>query len=286
MESTPLDLATPAMNDGTPGCAEAAGALAAASAGVRGDAWLLRLLATAASFALFGLGGVLLWALLLLLVCLPGGTLARRRRARAAVSRAFRLHAWFMQRSGVLSVQIEGAQRLGRPGQMIVANHPSLIDVVFLIGQLRDSNCIVKASLLRNPCMRGPLRAAGYISNDGSMDMLERAAAVLREGQSLLVFPEGTRTTPGCAPAFHRGAAAIALRGARCITPVFIRVEPTTLTKAEPWYRIPDRRVRVHLRVGEDIDPAGFAADAPLPIASRRLNHHLHQLFLRELAIS
>jgi 1-acyl-sn-glycerol-3-phosphate acyltransferase len=158
--------------------------------------------------------------------------------------------------------------------------------VVFLIGQLRDANCVVKAGLFRNPFTRGPVRAAQYISNDGSMAMLDRAAGVLREGQCLLVFPEGTRTAPGRAPVFHRGAAAIALRGARTVTPVFISVRPTTLTKAEPWYRIPDRRVQVHLRVGADIDPAAFNTDAPLPIASRRLNDHLHRLFLRELAAS
>ena len=268
MESTPLELATQPLNRRT-------------------DAWAVRLVATGASFVLFGLGGLLLWIFLLpVLACLPGGVMARRRRARAAISRAFRLHAWFMQRTGVLTLHIDGVQRLGQPGQMIVANHPSLIDVVFLIGQLRDTNCIVKAGLFRNPCMRGPVRAAQYISNDGSMTMLERAADVLREGQSLLVFPEGTRTTPGCAPVFHRGAAAIALRGARCVTPVFITVEPTTLTKAEPWYRIPDRRVQVRLRVGADIDPADFNTNAPLPVASRRLNDHLHQLFLRELATS
>ncbi|WP_237711769.1 hypothetical protein [Rhodanobacter sp. 115] len=67
---------------------------------------------------------------------------------------------------------------------------------------------------------------------------------------------------------------------------MFITVEPTTLTKAEPWYRIPDRRVQVRLRVGADIDPADFNTHAPLPVASRRLNDHLHQLFLRELATS
>ncbi|TNY25057.1 1-acyl-sn-glycerol-3-phosphate acyltransferase [Fulvimonas soli] len=251
----------------------------------RGDAWAWRLVATGLSFALFGLGGLLLRALVLpLLACLPGDALARRRRARAAISRAFRLHVWFMQRSRVLDFRIEGAERLGRPGQLVVANHPSLIDVVFLIGRIRDANCVVKQGLFRNPCTRGPVRAARYIGNDGSLDMLERAAAVLREGQCLVVFPEGTRTAPGRAPVFHRGAAAIALRGARVVTPVFVTVAPTTLTKAEPWYRIPDRRVQVTLRVGEDIDPARFGDDAPPPIASRRLNDHLHQLFLRELA--
>jgi 1-acyl-sn-glycerol-3-phosphate acyltransferase len=190
----------------------------------------------------------------------------------------------FMQRTGLLEVRFDGVERLGRPGQLIVANHPSLIDVVFLFAHLRDTNCIVKQSFWRNPCSSGPVRAAQYIPNNGEADMLEIAADVLREGQTLIVFPEGTRTVPGQPPVFHRGAAAIALRGATTITPVFISVEPTTLTKAEPWYRIPPCRVQVRLRVGDDILPSTFNDSAPLPIASRRLNDHLHRLFLKELA--
>ena len=133
--------------------------------------------------------------------------------------------------------------------------------------------------------MHGPIVTAQYISNDGSAQMLDTAADVLQRGETLIVFPEGTRTTPGKSPEFHRGAAAIALRGARIVTPVFISVTPTTLTKAEPWYRIPLRRPCFSLRVGEDIDPAVFGDAAPMPIASRRLNAHLHRLYQRELGL-
>jgi 1-acyl-sn-glycerol-3-phosphate acyltransferase len=247
--------------------------------------YLWRLLATGASFLLFGLGGLVLRVIVLpLLGLLPGDAKTRRRRARAAISKAFYLHVQFMYRSGTLEYSFEGTERLGRPGQMVIANHPSLIDVVFLIAHIRNANCIVKESLWRNPCTRGPVCRAQYISNNGSPQMLEQAADALRDGETLIVFPEGTRTTPNRAPVFHRGAAAMALRGASIITPVFITVKPTTLTKAEPWYRIPARRVKVTLRVGKDIDPESFNAQAALPIASRRLNEHLHQLFLRELS--
>jgi 1-acyl-sn-glycerol-3-phosphate acyltransferase len=253
----------------------------------RGDAFAWRLVATGLSFLFFGLGGLVLRLLVLpVLGLLPGDALARRRRARKAISRAFHLHVQFMARTGVLDFRFDGAERLGRPGQLIVANHPSLIDVVFLIAHTSDANCIVKQGLWHNPCTRGPVTTAQYISNNGSPEMLEQAAAVLREGQTLIVFPEGTRTTPGCAPLFHRGAAAIAVRGAQIITPVFITVEPTTLTKAEPWYRIPARRIQVHLRVGEDIALAPFVEGLPAPIASRRLNEHLHAIYLKELASS
>ena len=260
--------------------------LAMPSVNRRRDAWPWRLFATGASFVMFGLGGVILCALVIpVMSLLSRDALVRRGRARAMVSRAFWLHVQFMYRTGVLDFRIDGAQRLGQPGQIIVANHPSLIDVVFLISQIRDTNCIVKASLWNNPCMRGAARAAQYISSDGSAEMLEQAADALREGQTLVVFPEGTRTKPGTTPVFPRGAAAIALRGARVITPVFITVTPSTLTKAEPWYHIPYCRFVVQLRVGEAIDPSRFN-DAPMPIATRRLNAHLHQLFLKELDAS
>ncbi|MBV6289188.1 lysophospholipid acyltransferase family protein [Pseudomonas aegrilactucae] len=249
------------------------------------DAYYWRLLATAASFCLFGIGGLCLRVLVFpLLACLPGDAQVHRRRARAVVSRLFWLFIRFMCRTGVLTYSVSGAERLGRPGQMIIANHPSLIDVVFLIGLVRDANCVVKQSLWQNPFTRGPVRSTGYISNDGSMDMLDTAVEALQGGQTLIIFPEGTRTQPGQAPAFHRGAAAIALRGARIITPVAITVSPTTLTKAEPWYRIPARRVHFSLRVGADIEPHTFAAAGPAPQASRRLNDFLHQHFIKELA--
>jgi len=246
--------------------------------------WGWRLLATGASFALFGIGGVLLPIVVFPLLSLwPGDALTRRRRIRAVISAMFRAHVGFMHRMGVLTLDVQHAERLGRPGQMVIANHPSLIDVVVLISLIRDANCVVKQSLWDNPCMRGPIRAAGYISNNASPEMLDEAAAALREGQTLIIFPEGTRTTPGRPPEFHRGAAAIALRGAKVLTPVVVTVTPSTLTRAEPWYRIPPRRFHFCLRVGEDIDPQAFCAGASLPLASRRLNAHLHHYFIREL---
>lgn len=251
----------------------------------RRDAYYWRLLATALCFALFGLGGLCLRLLIFpLLNCLPGHAEQRRQRARHTISRLFWLFIRLMARTGVLTYEVQGAERLGRPGQMIIANHPSLIDVVFLIGLVRDANCVVKRTLWENPFTCGPVNSTGYISNDGSAEMLDNAADVLRNGQTLVVFPEGTRTRPGHAPEFHRGAAAIALRGATVITPVVIQVNPTTLTKAEPWYRIPARRVHFSLRVGADIDPHAFAALGPAPVASRKLNDYLHHYFIKELA--
>jgi hypothetical protein len=110
--------------------------------------WLWRLVATGLSFALFGLGGLCLRMIVFpVLGLLPGDTTERRSRARQTVSRLFWLFVQFMYRSGVLTYEVEGAERLGRPGQLVIANHPSLIDVVVLIALIRDANCVVKQSL-------------------------------------------------------------------------------------------------------------------------------------------
>jgi len=180
---------------------------------------------------------------------------------------------------GVLTYDVEGAERLGRPGQLIVANHPTLIDGVFLLGLAPGSVCIVKAALVRNPFTRGSVAAAGYVSNSPTDQMIEDAADVLRAGGSVIMFPEGTRTVPGETPQFQRGAAAIALRAAAVVTPVHVRCNPLTLAKREPWHRVPDRRPHFLLRVGADIDPAPFRSGAPRPIAARAFNEQLLRAF-------
>jgi 1-acyl-sn-glycerol-3-phosphate acyltransferase len=243
-----------------------------------------RLLATALCFAVFGLLG--LWSGLIvfpLVRLIPGSTMTHRRRVRALFRFGMRFFVEFMRGVGVLTYEFQGSERLGRPGQMILANHPSLIDVVFLIAFTPQPLCIVKSAMWRNPFTRWPVVAAGFVSNTSSFDMVEQTAAALREGQNVIIFPEGTRTTPGQALQFHRGAANIAVKAAAIVTPVFIWCDPTTLAKNMPWYRIPPRRVRFTLRVGADIDMAGFA-NAPPPIASRAFNEYLLKVFAEELS--
>jgi len=181
-----------------------------------------------------------------------------------------------MRVTGLLTLDFRGAEQLGKPGQMIIANHPSLLDVMLLIAHVKNANCIVKHGLNKNIFTWGPVTACGYIFNDQSMEMLERSAEVLREGQTLIVFPEGTRTPQGATPHFHRGACTIALRGATYITPVVIRMQPRSLTKGEPWYRIPPRRISYAIQVGKDIRLSDWKGNQPAPIASRKLHTHLH----------
>jgi 1-acyl-sn-glycerol-3-phosphate acyltransferase len=113
--------------------------------------------------------------------------------------------------------------------------------------------------------------------------MIERASAALQEGECLVMFPEGTRSRPGEPMVFNRGTAAVALRAAQVLTPVYIRCEPIFLTKGTPWYRVPPRRPHLTVAVGEDIDLSVYRDMAP-PKASRQLNGWLLAHYTERLA--
>ena len=241
-----------------------------------------RLFGTGFSFACFGLGGVLLsFTLFPLIRLLSRDRDSTRRRIQHAMQRSFRVFLWQMTTLGVLSYEVSGGERLRQRGRLIVANHPSLIDVVLLIALLPEVDCIVKQALWRNPFLRWPVAWADYLPNQGSAEeLVESAAANLRAGRSLIVFPEGTRSVPGEPLQMQRGAARIALAAGAEVLPVTIVCQPSTLTKASPWYRIPSRRPHWRLLVGEPLSAADYApAGMPEALAARHLTQHFANYF-------
>lgn len=235
-----------------------------------------RIAATGFCFAVFGIGGILLsisWFPLLRLWHWRDAQAAQRAIQRR-MSAAFRGFVWLMKTTGVLTWQASGLQHLQTRGALVVANHPTLIDVVFLIGFMPQVDCIVKAQLWRNPFLRWPVSWAGYIPNDDAAPehLMTRCAEKLKAGRSLIVFPEGTRSVPGKPLAMRRGAAQIALAASCPIVPVTIRGEPLTLTKGSPWWRVPERPFHMSLVVEPAMQISDLiAADLSPPVAARRL---------------
>lgn len=241
--------------------------------------YLRRLLGTAFGFAFFGVAGVCMKILLLPYILRPtDGDLVRQKQARRLVMASWRMFGRYLVWAGIVSVEFRGLEKLGRSGQWVLANHPSLLDVVFLLAQMPEANCIVKADLLKNPAMNSQIRACGFVPNEESLEFADTVHNILQE-QCLLLFPEGTRTGWDGVVQFHRGAVALGLRSAKVITPVRISVNPPNFKKGQPWYRIPPQKVHYLFEVGEDILPQTWLAEKPLPIAARRLNEHLQNHF-------
>src|SRR5690606_22468791 len=106
----------------------------------------LRAITTGISFATFGIGGLLLRP-----VSFPALDLFVRdadrkaRLARELVRRSFAFFIEMMRMMRVLDYRLIGAERLQREGLLILANHPTLLDVVFLISQIPNADCVVNA---------------------------------------------------------------------------------------------------------------------------------------------
>lgn len=211
-----------------------------------------RILATGTSFALFGIGGLIAGLTLFpLLHSLPGDRKNKERRAQRLVHLMFRFFVRFMECLWVTRVEVTHCERLqSANGVVFIANHPSLLDVVVMIAAIPHTNCIVKQSLFRNPFTRWVIRGAGYIANDDPDKVIDACHERLSRGDNLIIFPEGTRTTPGQPLKLQRGAAHIILRNRPTVVPIRIGCHPTTLTKGIPWYRVSPQRFVLSLKVG------------------------------------
>ena len=242
-----------------------------------------RVVATAASFAVFGVGAVLATALVFPVLILIAPDRTRRCRWGRAFNRvSFRGLLRFIELSGMARFDIdrEGIAGLGGGG-MVVANHPTFLDVVVLLAYIEQANCVIKHSLWRSPFLALPMRVAGYIPNRDPEQLLRDCAEALKHKETLIVFPEATRTLPGQPVRLQRGAANIALAADAWLKIVHFTCEPVVLARGVPWYRVPERRPCLAARVGASVRARDFLAAGEFRSVAAR---HLTQALQRELS--
>ena len=125
-----------------------------------------RFFATLFGFILFGVAGVLFKiALLPYTLKSTKGDIKRQLEARRMIGKVWRFFVGYLQWSGVLSVRFNGLEKLGRPGQLILATIPRF-GCRLLISHYSEPNVLVKKDLLHNPSMKSQIIASGYIPND------------------------------------------------------------------------------------------------------------------------
>jgi 1-acyl-sn-glycerol-3-phosphate acyltransferase len=134
------------------------------------------------------------------------------RLGRAVISFVYRSCWASAERFGLMELDTSALDALrDEPGGLIVAaNHPSMLDALVVVARLPRGVCVMKAELLRNVFLGGGARLAQYIRNDVGRGMVRDAVASLREGNQLVLFPEGTRTVTSPINAFKPGITLIA----------------------------------------------------------------------------
>ena len=217
---------------------------------------------------------------------LPGTVEGNRRRIRRLIEISFALFLKACIALGLMRPpKIIGLGSLGITGPCIlVANHPTLIDAVLIGSLVRDFNCVVKHTLRNHFFLGGPIRAAGYVTNEAPAEVIRLCSAGFQQGQPLVIFPEGSRSMAGSPRPFSRGAAQLALRTGAPVIPVVITCDPPTLMKHQRWYEVPDRPFQLTVRFYPPL--VCLKCDSlsdPLPIKARRFTRQIEEFFKREL---
>jgi 1-acyl-sn-glycerol-3-phosphate acyltransferase len=124
-------------------------------------------------------------------------------------------------------VRIRGAELVAGGGPYVFTpNHQAHIDIAALLGHLPGNNCFAaKKELFDEPVLGSVMRTLGMLPVDRddpmkSIDVLNRAVA---DGDSIIIFPEGTRSRDGRLLPFKKGAFVAAIEMGRPIVPVAIK---------------------------------------------------------------
>jgi 1-acyl-sn-glycerol-3-phosphate acyltransferase len=176
------------------------------------------------------------------------------------VHRYARAWGWLIVKSSGVTVTLAGVDVIekGRP-QIFMANHQGAFDIFSLLAYLPvDFKWVAREEIFGIPVLGWAMKAAGYISIDRkgrkkAVESLERAVARIRNGTSVLVFPEGTRSPDGSIHAFKKGGFTLAVKARVPIVPVSIRGSRDVLPRSS--LRVRPGRIDIH--VGEAIPTEG-----------------------------
>ncbi len=142
--------------------------------------------------------------------------------ARAYVSHTFRVFLGFLNLLHVSIKKVDNPEEYKNiHSKIIIANHPSLLDFVYIMSLVPNSTCIVRGGLTKTP-LRGVIKQA-YITNTTTFeDMCLECKKLTDMGCNVIIFPEGTRTPRHGKNNYKKGAARIALYCGCDVQPVFI----------------------------------------------------------------
>jgi 1-acyl-sn-glycerol-3-phosphate acyltransferase len=228
---------------------------------------------------------LLLWLGLMLLLCnvaclplLLAPRALRKPLVQALISAVFRVFLAGCTRCGLMQLDLRALDALnGGHSLLLVANHPSMIDVFLILSRVRRATCLMKASIGSNVFLGVGAYLAGYVSNRRTDRMLRDAVAAVRGGDMLLVFPEGTRTI--CQPVnpLKPGFALIAKRAQAPLQQILLRTNSPYLSKGWKIGRPPQFPVIYQARLG---------AVLPVPVSTNETVTLLQNSFLQAMHCS
>jgi 1-acyl-sn-glycerol-3-phosphate acyltransferase len=238
----------------------------------RAFAQACRGLLVASAFFFFWAGAVFLsWTVCPVLGIVYREEAARWRACQRIVNRAFWLFHAYMRVLALVEIRVApgAGENSARPAGpcVVVANHPTLVDVTAILASFENVVCVVKSSLMNNFFVGRLLRCSGHVDGGGNEAMagailVQEAQRRLDAGFAVLIFPEGTRSPPGGMHPFRRGAFEVARRAAVPLWPLFLTCNPSALSKGVPVWKHPAKMARIRIHPTDAVPAGSFDARA------------------------
>ena len=215
-------------------------------------------------FAFFGAG-----SLILSFILIPvGGIFIKGRKKREYFSHFIhKLWAWYtgvLISVGLIKIEQNNVEQM--KGKIIVATHPSFIDIVILIGIYDNSLCLAKKEILNNFFMKNIVKNV-YIPNNVELDEFKDICkAALDDCYNIVIFPTGTRTVKGEDLKIHKGAAALQIDTGADIIPVKIECDYPFLQKNRPVYDAGDSVITYTITQLEPIKLSQFSEKSEIKL--------------------
>ncbi len=164
-----------------------------------------------------------------------------------------------------IRVKVSGLSNLD-PSQSYIymSNHQSNFDIPALLAHIPGQfRWLAKAELFKIPIFGRAMRGAGYVSIDrfnreSAFESIREAAGKIKNGVSVMIFPEGTRSTDGAIRSFKKGGFIMAIDAGVPIVPVILRGTWSIMSKKS--LRI--NAGEVYMDIQKPLDTAGFTRDS------------------------
>jgi 1-acyl-sn-glycerol-3-phosphate acyltransferase len=146
------------------------------------------------------------------------------------------------------------------PSMVIAPNHPSLLDAVMIVSALPGAICIMKADIVNSVFFGAAARLAGYIRNTPLRTMVQLAIDDLHQGNHVLLFPEGTRTTRFPVGPLQGTTGLIAKHAGVPVQTVFIETDSGFLGKGWSLLWTPRMPITYRIRLGKRFESPSHSA--------------------------